>query len=499
MTRMSAGEQEKRFGDLVMRILVGRRLGGALILAVGMFLLAGYPSALAQTKDKPAPKEEEEAPAKPQGAAAKGWMKKNGPPSRVAGKQVLRVGDEDAEAAAPKTGFDLSKEAGKTSNRYVKGLFSSLSPPHDLLTMKDGKTVRLNPVPRFFPPDSKEFIGLTVTPHDAQGKRSTPLRLDSQNAQRVQGFEQVVLDKVNDFLKSEPEKEPPGSKDFMSRLDMLREAEKALVAGILYYRSAKETGKREGAGWIGAERALEMRLIDVQAQQVRILTNTKNWQAAFALETHLANVYSGQGKIVEPLNVEFIHLLASHASSAIESGEYATAIKRLRVLQERFPGAAAEINGLREELNKYAKAQLIEADKLTKEGKKTEAMAKLPQRQRYRPRAARAARPGRQAERSVFRSLRGSPCLAHVPVASAGKNGSRAPGSRAIVRGSGRSYATLPRRRTLRARAFRGAAAHRPPGPAVHAAPQCQVVGRQKRVHSRRRQAYTAPAYDWSR
>jgi len=359
-----------------MRLPVGRQLGGALFLACGMLFLASYPGAFGQTTAKPTPKEEEEAPAKQK----KGPVKEEERSTPPAGKQVPRVGDEDAEAAAPKPGLhdpDLSREAARAGNRYVRQLFQSLSPPHDLLTQPDGATVRLDPVPRFFPPETKTFDGLTVTPRRGPGKKNTPFRLDSTNARRVQGFEQVVLEKVDDFLKIDPGKEQPGSPDFMSRLDMLQAAEKALVAGILFHRSAKETGKREGPGWIDVEKRLEKRLIEVQAEQVRILTNTKNWKAAFALEAHLANAYSGQGNtLAEPMKVEIIHLLASHAKNAIESQDYDSAISRLRILQERFPGDPA-IQTIRAELGKYAKLQLEEAEKLRKEGKRPEAMAKL--------------------------------------------------------------------------------------------------------------------------
>jgi len=60
---------------------------------------------------------------------------------------------------------------------------------------------------------------------------------------------------------------------------MLQEAEKALVAGILYNRSAKEQGKRDHIMWDGMGKQLEQRLADVQLQRLRILTDAKDWNA----------------------------------------------------------------------------------------------------------------------------------------------------------------------------------------------------------------------------
>ena len=186
------------------------------------------------------------------------------------------------------------------------------------------------------------------------------------NAKSLQGFEQVVLTRVNEFLSKDLDKKPADDKEHLTRLEMLQEAEKAIVAGIVYHRSEKEQRKREDRMWGDVGKDLERRLVDIQLQRLHLLTDAKDWGKAFELALLLADSYSSkQGGQQENrgMQVEIVNLLAKQADDAGKDKRYSDARHRLLQLQEQFPNSA-ELEALRAELRRHGNELLDQAREL---------------------------------------------------------------------------------------------------------------------------------------
>ena len=303
-----------------------------------------------QTKDKKAAaKEEEERTPK------------------SANKAPLRVGDEEGDGTPVRSaarGADLTLEANSATNPAVKDLFEALSPPHDLWVRPLGLPIKVETMPIFIPQGGKPPSNTKVKKIGAKGKDL--IELQNMTTRALLGFEQVVMQRVDEFLKLDLDKKPAGDKMRLSRIVMLQEAEKALVAGILYNRSAKEQGKRDDPMWADVSKQLEARLVDVQLQRLRLVTEAKDWDKAFALaatlvESHPAN--GGDQAENQKIRVEIMRLLAKQADDAIKEKKYAEARRRLFQLQEQFP-SSPELEQFRAELHKQADVLLKQAKDL---------------------------------------------------------------------------------------------------------------------------------------
>src|SRR5262249_54710203 len=194
-------------------------------------------------------------------------------------------------------------------------------------------------------------------------------------------YEQYALDRVDDFLKkSHLDQEPPGSRNFLSRLGMLREAERVLTAVARFHESARERGVREGDEWDDLEKRLRRTLRDVQLDQLRLHVGARDWESAIGVAGHLARSYP------EDLDLkrELPRLLAQQAEQLIKEQDYAGARVQTERLLEQFPSSPA-IEAVRERLQKKSLALLSEAEKLLEQKNKVEAAKRLEEARRVWP------------------------------------------------------------------------------------------------------------------
>ena len=136
------------------------------------------------------------------------------------------------------------------------------------------------------------------------------------------------MEQVKAFLGKELDKKPAEDKEHLSRLEMLQVAEKALVAGILYHRSAKAQGKRDEQVWGPIAKELEARLVDVQGNRLHVLTDAKEWNKAVELASTLVDAYAskqvGQAER-HKVQVEITYLLLKQAEDAMKEKKYTEA------------------------------------------------------------------------------------------------------------------------------------------------------------------------------
>jgi peptide/nickel transport system substrate-binding protein len=354
--------------------------GGIALLLVGMVLVqGGAPAFGPQEQEKPGKTGQQDDPTKQKKAPPKEEEERT-PKGNL--KAPPHVDDEDEEPARVSgRDADLTQEARKAKNPVVRELFQTLSPPHDLLTYTStGRTLKIETVPFFMP------VGGDLPPHtrvkSLEAKRNSVtnvIELQKALTRSVQGFEQVVLARVNEFLKLDLDKKPADDREHLSRLEMLQEAEKAILAGIVYHRSESQKGNREERVWGSAGRDLERRLVDIQVQRLRILTEAKDWSKAYEVALVLADSYTSKESTSQNksgIQVEILNLLAMQANDAAKDKRFSGPRHRLLQLQEQFP-KSAELEPFREELRRHGTELLEQARELFNKKDPEKARAKL--------------------------------------------------------------------------------------------------------------------------
>lgn len=298
-----------------------------------------------------------------------------GPKARPRRGQPLRIEDEEPGARRTPTGVgapaavDLAAEAARARHPFVRDLFKGLAVPHDRLRfVSPPREDVIEPLPKFLTlkPGRSVFVKARRLGDVAEYSVS----LTSDHA--IIYYEQHAIDRVEEFLKRKLELEPPGSKAYLAREDMLREAERALTAVVRFHESARERGVREGTGWDELDARLRGALRSVQLRQLRLLEERGQWEDAVALGAHLARTYPD----AKDVQKEFAGLLGRQAAQSLKERDYRRARAQLERLLERFPTDPA-VGRLRDQLQRRAGELLAEAQKLLDEDKKQEAARRV--------------------------------------------------------------------------------------------------------------------------
>ena len=131
---------------------------------------------------------------------------------------------------------DLAVLAKEAKNRSIADLFSSLAEARDVITMKVGASLKVDPVAPYIgkAPDAEKT--LQVQPYDDNGKRLSTRTLQMKDVSAVRSYEENALTQVEGFLAK---KEVP-------RLEMLLAAEEALGTVLHYQVRAREKNVRKG-------------------------------------------------------------------------------------------------------------------------------------------------------------------------------------------------------------------------------------------------------------
>jgi ABC-type transport system substrate-binding protein len=298
-------------------------------------------------------------------------------------RKVDRVDDEPGKQPTPvrpaaPPGGDLHRAARQARHFAVQQLFLNLATPHDEVTFRPFERVKparnprrenVKPIPLYVGnnPEAVQAV-LRLTPLGPDGEPLKPSTASPGTIASVRHYEQLAQDEVRDFLDKHYENFFSGSKRFLSRHDQLVAAEQALSTALRFHESARETGDRRGDGWDDVEKSLREQLLDVQLQQLRGLTEAREWDQAFALTRRLAETYPGaaeQGKIAKPLVGLLQGALKDPTAGADKMKE---ARQRLRALEDQFPNSEV-IKPITASLRAQAQALFDEAKRWAEEGK----------------------------------------------------------------------------------------------------------------------------------
>jgi ABC-type oligopeptide transport system substrate-binding subunit len=141
---------------------------------------------------------------------------------------------------------------------------------------------------------------------------------------------------------------------------------------VSFHRSAQETGRRKGDAWDALRKQLESKLQEVQIGQLRIMTQRKDWDAAFDLASRLAEGYRGNEDVLRAV----AGLMALQAKESIQNKDYSDVRRRLIALEDQFPNNPA-LEGVRKELRQAAAELLTQAQTLANQGQTNEAIKTL--------------------------------------------------------------------------------------------------------------------------
>jgi WD40 repeat protein len=138
----------------------------------------------------------------------------------------------------------------------VREFLREYASPFDVLTLKGGKTLRVQPLGDYLGVMPKFDGSIEVIPLDGQGKPEARRAVSTGTIERIDYYENLVIGAVETLLQLPPEKAP--------RPELLGAAEKALVGALSFHEVAKERGLRTQ---VPGEERLRERLRSVKGDQ----------------------------------------------------------------------------------------------------------------------------------------------------------------------------------------------------------------------------------------
>ena len=362
---------------------------GMLATLVAALLLVGLLPA-----QKPRQEEEEDLPGKVPPASKKPKTEeeedKQPPPSKV-----LDVEDDPKTAPPPSRPriVDLATAAREAKRPAIKGLYSDLAVPTDILTVrlelgtgpggakKPTSKLYVTPIPVYIGPTSRLKDSLRVRSVRRDGKIDDEEReLASGQIVEVEYYEQVGIRTVREFLDNLKTVVVP---DF-PRLEQLQAAEVALSTLMRWHFAAREIGVRPGEQWYDLEKGLREALADVLLEEIDLLAGAKSWEAAFALTRRLAdNAPRPPSAAYTRVTQGITALLRAALADANFTQDRLDEIReKLASIEEQFPGTTSP---LAQTLKDTAAALLARAKSLAAQKKNSEALDLLRQAEKAWP------------------------------------------------------------------------------------------------------------------
>jgi peptide/nickel transport system substrate-binding protein len=261
------------------------------------------------------------------------------PGKQIKPKKPLHVPEDDerepgaaraAEKAAAAPLPELALAEDQATNQVVRDLFRSLKIPYDVVTWKsDHHETRVEPISTFVgaEPDSAGRVNLRF--YDDKWKPGIMQAAFGRDFERVDHYEEIALRRVDKFRNADAKALP--------RLQVLQAAETVLAAVVRFHQSAKDSGRRDKAGWDAVEKRLREQLLAVQLDSLtELAAKQKDWPKAFALATRLADAYPDPD-----VRNRFAKALVPLVEQSLQEGNFSEVRLRLKVLEEQFPDSPA--------------------------------------------------------------------------------------------------------------------------------------------------------------
>jgi ABC-type transport system substrate-binding protein len=360
------------------RPLSGRLFGGLLALvfavAVGGWLSADLAAQNSKEEKedtvkpkKKAPEVDDEGPAKP--------------------RKVIDVDDEGPTPAKPakprpklqpppepQSLTSIDEALRETKNSALRDFYRDLKMPHDVITVRGlgdgGVRHAIEPTAQYYSGEQPSFKNgyLDAWTYDAEWQRSkSTTRYTS--ALRIQPYEELVIDAVDDLLKQDP------ARLRLTRDEMLKAAETVLAGADRFHTSAVASNKRRGDEWQPLGKRLHERLFEVQRQRLESFITADDWGGALGYARTLAEAYRDpeeRGLLAAPL----VRMIQAGLPARPTEEQLLVARDRFRQLDELFPGNQAG-QAIARSLRGQAESLLGQARELERAGKHQEARLRL--------------------------------------------------------------------------------------------------------------------------
>jgi ABC-type transport system substrate-binding protein len=334
------------------------------ILGLGLVLDSGAMTSIAQ--DKPSPDTKKDDQSKKPKPPVREEQEESKTPTI---KKPIKVDDDDVDVRKPKPAklgvtqpADLEPEAQNAKHQVIKDLFHTLATPRDVVNLKNGQSVKVDPIPEFISPQSDPEEKVHLQGYDDKGKALTPQTIPLKNIIKVRSYEEIALAEVDNLL----------DRTAIPKLELLQAAEKALTAVIRFHSSAKEKQQRKGDAWSELERRLRDKLIAFQLEQLQALADANDWENTYGLAARLGDSYSDKelrGKFAFQASRV---IAASLKGKKYEEKRYEEARWRTKMLEQLFPEIPAALP-VSDELKQQAES-LFEQAKQVKDKDPTQAL-----------------------------------------------------------------------------------------------------------------------------
>ncbi|HEV2948279.1 MAG TPA: ABC transporter substrate-binding protein [Gemmataceae bacterium] len=251
-------------------------------------------------------------------------------------KKPIKVDDDDVDVRRPKPAklgisrpADLEPEAQNAKHQAIKELFHNLARERDVVNMKNGKTVLVDPIPEFIGPHPDPEQKVHLQAYDDAGKPAVPQDMPLKNIVKIRHYEENALTDVDNLL----------DRKAIPRLDLLQAAEKALTAVVRFHSSARERQLRKGDAWNELEKRLRDKLIAVQLEQLQTLADVGDWENTYALAARLGDSYSDK----QQLRSKFAFQVARVIGASLKAEKFEEVRVRTKMLEELFPDSPAAV------------------------------------------------------------------------------------------------------------------------------------------------------------
>jgi ABC-type transport system substrate-binding protein len=260
--------------------------------------------------------------------------------------------------------LDLQKEASQATNPDLQKFYLSVAYPYDRINLKEGGLTNVTPVALYIGdrPNTKKVTFRQV-------KAGQPDKFTNEVAPEAilsaTHFEQIVMSQVKEFLDKGLQLKP-GDKNYLSRLQQLMAADKALSFAYQFHHDARAKKLRDGPGWDGLQAELITRMIETMADEIKglIVASVDDPSAgatAAELADHMGNLFPSDARVHKEI---LLWKLDRHGNAADKTKDYVDGAQRYLQLAKQFPLEDKKLfEPVRERLMNRAKFHLDEAKK----------------------------------------------------------------------------------------------------------------------------------------
>ena len=275
-------------------------------------------------------------------------------------KKIVVEEESVAPGAAGSTIPDLVRAAAGNDHPTIKKYYAACAVPHDRLTLKGGKSMRIALVPLLFPADRATFpdpFGVAELDVQNQPAAETAGIAMAQILSLVT-YEKMVLVQSEKLLQTSGGAKPTDPPTMRERLLAV---ERTLTQVLFFHESAVEQKRRRGASWDPLKVALADKLALVRVELTRDAAAAKDWTGMKELVARFSVRYRANPKLLQEFAAfRLVEAVALTQSRNIPELELARDL--LQDFESRFPNSGhADIAKISAGLSARAKEFLDDA------------------------------------------------------------------------------------------------------------------------------------------